>query len=157
MQRPFVTLITDASWCPQTKIGGWAAWWKSGNLAGQDEAPFKTPMVSSTASEMAAAVKGLSRVVGLYEKPRIVLQMDNTQAIRWHMGRATAPDELREIQALFHRLRQEHDALITFRHIKAHSGTGTPRTWVHDLVDRRARQMMREARTRYCVEHGLHP
>jgi hypothetical protein len=60
--------------------------------------------------------------------------------------------KLPEVIAEIDRLAAEYRLKLITRHVKAHSGRGQPRLWVHSDCDRRARGIARsEHEQRLCV------
>ncbi|MBS7812295.1 ribonuclease H family protein [Roseococcus pinisoli] len=143
IRPPLITLICDASWCPTTNAGGWAIWWKSSAKSGKASGFFNTPFAKSYIAEAAAIVNGLHRADA--QGAQVLVQTDCLSAISLLRDKpkpASGADALM-VWERFCSVSTHTGARVTFRHIKAHSGTDTPRTWVHDMLDQEARFQMR--------------
>lgn len=150
-----VTVITDASHDFPTKVGAWGAWVKSGRGSVESAGAFKSSMGSSTVAEICAGICGIylgvSRRLLIPEEDSVLLEIDNSAALKWldpdyKVKRSVIKDADKGVITKALNLR---DALmdrgmgLELRHIKAHSGTSTPRTWVHSRCDLSAKAAMR--------------
>ncbi len=146
-----VTVISDAS--VHEGIGAWAAWAKSERgQVGVKAAVFREPCANSTVAELMAFVNGLHCALAAgvaVDGDTILAQIDNKGTLSLVGGRRPGlmhgrKSILKAMDAL-QGLLAEHNLVVKTKHIKAHSGTGTPRTYVHDLCDKAARRVCRTA------------
>ena len=141
------TVITDASFCPDTKVGAWAGWIK------MDRPPRPGPIkgsgllrscVDSTEAEVMAAANGCF-VAAANGATHLLLQSDCMAVIHLVDGRARADRLLAVWNCLLARPPLQ-GVYITARHVKGHGKVHNARTWVNDWCDRTAYGIMREAR-----------
>lgn len=143
-----VSLFTDASVVHsggRNKSAGWAFWARSARGIRKGGGPLRYAVGTANDAEMAAVVNAIHmlRTSAIFEPDDcLLIAVDNVRALNVLSGvwRAKTSVE-REIQRKF-----EETIGITevqFRHIKAHSGSDTPRTWVHSWCDHTARKYAR--------------
>lgn len=122
------TLIADASWCPDTRAGGWAVWVtvnKDGEVFRHNaKGRFKECPASALEAEVWALENGIyvARTKGAGP---ILAQSDCTGALG--------------------QLRRRYSD-ITFRHVKGHTKNQDSRSWVNRWCDRHARRQMKAHR-----------
>lgn len=144
-----VTVYTDASFSDKTLCGGWAAWFKTDAGSGMVEGPLK-PGTSKSAldCELAAianALHALHRDRKISEGDLVVVVTDCLRAIELIEGGKTHMATVASILGTLRRAGVSH----RFNHVKAHQdGSECRRSWVNNLVDRRAKKCraMAEAR-----------
>lgn len=129
----FITVFTDASWCPETKAYGCAIWGKAGKAGsavthswGGHGAP------SAEAAEFAAlegAVWWVQNETNHINKV-IVIQSDCINALR-----KLNIDDLKY-----------RSKFVKLKHVKAHTSGRTRRTKVNDICDQLAKTEMRKYR-----------
>lgn len=137
------TVISDASYCPETKAGGWAVW---ATLDGKERArqsgAFKTRPPSVNYAELWAALNGLviARNMGAVE---VLLQTDSLSVVQWINGKGG--DHMRKHVAA---LLRTHAPGLTVRakHVKGHTTHAEPRFWCNRWCDAEAGKHMRRQR-----------
>lgn len=132
------TIITDASFCPQTKAHGWACWISldGGKKVRRSGSFLKNPVTSNEA-ELWAAVNGL--VIAYAEGARTILLQTDCLGVVQSMGKEEV------FQANWaHRF---PGASISLRHVKGHTDNPDARSWVNRWCDRQARVHMRAMRS----------
>lgn len=126
------TVITDASWCPKTKAGGWAAWISGiSKPAIKKSGEFQTHPTTSNHGEILAALNGIA--VAYQRGARgILLQSDC-------LGVQSAMDK-----PIWKNARALHfpDAHVRYRHVKGHTSIGDARSYVNRWCDSEARTHM---------------
>lgn len=147
------TIITDASWCPMTSVGGWAAWFKSDRVQRGvvRSGTFIDLQYSSNDAEMKAAANGLycaldDGVAGPDDS--ILFQVDNSHVLQVLLGEAQKSlfhQRGREAIDVIARMRSQYRLKFSVRHVKSHRG-GDGRHDVHNLCDRLAGEHMQAAR-----------
>lgn len=138
------TVITDASFCPNTKSGGWAAWVKGdGGIVVKRSGALRL-CENSTHAEVAAAANGcwLAAASGARE---LLLQSDCMAVIHILRGACKAP-LLLETWRLLMAMPVMQGVVVTGRHVKGHGRVKDARTWVNDWCDREARIYMEKGR-----------
>lgn len=138
------TVISDASYCPDTKAGGWAVW---ATLDGKERArqsgAFKTRPPSVNYAELWAACNGLviARNMGAVE---VLLQTDSLSVVQWINGTSRLSDGHAHAQAL---LKQHAEGLtVRAKHVKGHTTHNEPRFWCNRWCDLHAGKEMRKQR-----------
>lgn len=144
-----VTLFTDASWCPETKVGGWGVWVKSNRGVRQAHGAFKNPPASSNEAEFLAAVNGIFFALksGIAQNDdTILIQSDCIRVVEIFNSKLTRFSEIEKTALdLLRKWRDTHKITIKSRHVKAHTSNKNkkPRSWVNNTCDRLAKKSMR--------------
>lgn len=145
-----VTMFTDASLINETKSGGWAMWAKSERGCIQFSGPLKGQCMTSGEAELKAIANGIDILVRsdiCIDGDSVLVTADNLQALS-ALGHSadwgTFCKPMKRARDIIRQLVEKHQLVIRTRHVKAHSGTGEPRLWVHSQCDRRARQAARQ-------------
>lgn len=147
-----VTIIADASFCPETQAAGYGFWiaCERGKKGGGGE--MKDLLSSNIAAEMQAAVNALHIAIRcelVKAADEVLIQTDCMAAIDAFEGkrRNLAPHEKVAVDVM-HRLRIQHCLSLVFRHVKGHSGRKEARYVTNHMCDKRAKEAMRLARAR---------
>lgn len=147
-----VTVIADASHCPDTGAAGYGYWAVSERGRQGGGGPIKNPLGNSTAAEMAALVNGLyfALASGIAERgDHVLLQTDCTGAIAaLESKRKELSIDERAAKAQFFELKKTHGVTVSFRHVKGHTSRTEARYVTNNLCDQRAKTGMRLARKR---------
>lgn len=139
------TVITDASFCPILKVGGWAAWIKGdGGISIKDGGILPAPDLDSTVAEMMAAGNGIW-LAAKAGATRILIQSDCQAVIHLVEGRTRSPKLLGHWEA-FTALPIMAVVQLEARHVKGHGPIHNARTWVNGWCDKTAGQYMEQAR-----------
>lgn len=147
------TMMTDASWCPQSHVGGWGSWMKNDRLerGSQFSARFKSLMATSTIAELNAATNAMYMAIKckiVQPNESVLLQLDNLRALNILDG-PILPDSDDEKLAKFtmEQLLGAHGISLSLRHVKAHRPSRlSTRYGVNNKCDELAKARMREAR-----------
>lgn len=163
-RRELCTIITDASLHPPTGAAGWACYVRFNDLKQYFSGGFPRPLPANTnIAEMLAAgmaMRYATRALREVDPDLVVhmlFQIDNLEAGRLLslpfeapgvMPSALTDADYRKAWAFFHEGNEQRHS-HSVRHIKAHSGTSTRRTYVHDKVDKLARAAQRKQREKF--------
>jgi len=157
-----VTIIADASYCSETRAGGWAAWVASNRGKCSFSGPFKTGLESSVNAEMAGVVNAVSKAIQkgyLRSGDHLYLQSDCQSILnrfRCHRGFLPAKDtEKARIMLHFSRLMAAHNLKLTVRHVKGHSQKKRSRYAAQRHCDHLAYQHMAQVRSQYRENESL--
>jgi ribonuclease HI len=143
-----VTLLSDASWCPETFAGGWGSWAVSERQACGGGGSLKERVPSSNHAEMMAVVNALHHafIAGvLCDGDTVLIQVDCVAAIRSLEGPLRYAD-FYPIVDRFKKFKTAHKLKISFRHVKGHTGRTEARYIANKMCDKRAKKGMRDAR-----------
>lgn len=166
-----VTVFTDASYCPQTQIGGWGAWYKGDDMkAGQLVGGHIRYAGSSNEAELKAivnALKILTEINVIKPTDAVMLQSDSEWALQCSLTLVGVRQKAKE--HVIPPLRNEFtpnaatkDLLVNLeeiirmnglrlfvRHVKGHQGPGsTGRGWVNEACNAVALKHMRKLRSK---------
>jgi ribonuclease HI len=133
------TVITDASFCPSTKIGTWAAWVVVSTKKVRRVKlcrVFKQNPKNSSEAEIWALANGLSIAVKL-RCDTILLQSDSMEAVLLFKDR-------KKLLTYFPNLPSH--VKITTNHIKGHSTNDDKKSFVNRWCDTEARSKLRKER-----------
>lgn len=151
-----VTIIADASFCPDTNVAGYGFWIASerGKQGGGGE--MKCRVDGNIAAEMQAVVNALyiaHRLQLVQAADEVLIQTDCMAAIDAFEGkRRNLPAQEWEAVKVLRRLRSDHSLRVVFRHVKGHTGKKEARFVTNHLCDKRAKEAMRRARARVQLE-----
>lgn len=161
-----VTLFTDASWCPDHKVAGWAAWCKSDFGMRRSAGILKGEIPSPTYAELAALINGIwfvanhAHPVKLPPKTRVIAQTDCLAAIDALRGTSKSP-QMFALAAKGIELIGRYKMVMDFRHVKAHTNNTDrttkegKRSLVNDWCDNAARIEMKFARAQKLKNNSL--
>jgi ribonuclease HI len=148
-----ITLFTDAGFCPDRKIGTWAAWAKCNGVTSMVSGALRGNVEGSDIAEMRALVNGVCAVLARIKPPRgsrIIAQTDCQSAINAMLGTGYKKKQAK------HRVRHATDEMrkrltaagvqIKYRHVPGHLGMATPRNAVNTWCDRECTRLLRQAR-----------
>lgn len=136
------TVITDASWCPKTKVGGWAAWIAGDAGRHKAHGRLKASLPGSANAELYACLNGIYIAHSLGYR-RVLLQTDCLQVAEqiWR--------KKGDLYCIWVKAFDEHsisDVYVEIRHVKGHTSGVTAATWVNNWCDKHAKREMRRAR-----------
>lgn len=144
------TIIADASFCPDTKVGGYGFWIANERGRKGGDGIFKEEVENNIAAEMMALLNALSHAIkiGLIQDGEgVLIQTDCTPAIAAFMDeRKTVTQQEDGLIKWYKSFIHDHKLSIEFRHVKGHSGKKENRYVANNICDRRARENMRRAR-----------
>lgn len=149
-----LTLTTDASWDPETGIGGWAFQVVTDGFRHQAADTFKTALESSHRAEVCAvgnAAYLLNQLLKLPPARLCVINMDCKSAIL-RLGDPREDFERHVGHHLAQLMRKLGGARYELRWVKAHTASIKARHVVNNQCDRAARAQMKAAlkqRARY--------
>ncbi|MEM1345568.1 MAG: reverse transcriptase-like protein [Pseudomonadota bacterium] len=142
------TVITDASFCADTRSAGWAAWIKGDDgLSIQRSGTFNMPPASSLEAETWAAANGVFLAVSAGARV-ILLQTDCMTVVHGvqKKGRQAPKIWRKNLKMALETLPYAVDLQLSARHVKGHTRDGAPRSWVNRWCDKHARRAMKEQR-----------
>lgn len=148
-----VTILTDASRCPDTGASGYGYWIASGRgKRPGGNAMGVTPCI--TTAEMMAIANALTVAVkaGLVQDgDDVLIQSDSTAATDTLQGRHSrhvcgTTEKMIEIKEYVRRFARDHHLNLEYRHVKAHTGRPEARFRANHHCDARAKTHMRRVR-----------
>ena len=150
------TIIADASWCPDTKVGGCACWVNAGARGSRsDQQMLKDGAVSSTSAEMKAVAIALHFAMksGLITTgDRVLIQTDCVGAIEGFKGsRNNISAEEKSVAKWVKTFQLRYGLEIMFKHVKGHTTNEGARYRSNVICDTKAKQEMRRARDLFKV------
>lgn len=148
----WATIVADASFCPDTRVGGYGFWVATSRGKLGDDGVLKAPINNISAEMMAllnavhfAMQKGLVR-----QGEGILLQTDCQAAIDAFTNKRTnITDQELELVAWFTAFILDNNLRIRFKHVKGHTNKVQARFRSNNACDRRAKRQMRKARDLY--------
>lgn len=148
-----VTIIADASHCPETNACGWAYWIASERGKKGGEGYEAKPVANSIAAEMLALLHGLLNgcTSGLIHPfDNLLMQTDCMAAIdAFEDRRKRITSEEKEIVEQYRSLKYKLDLKIEFRHVRGHTYGGSPSTRTNNICDALAGEAMRKAQKQF--------
>jgi ribonuclease HI len=149
----WVTIIADASYCPDTQAAGYGFWIASDRGKRGGHGGIKERVVNSIAAEMMALVNGLYMACryGLADQgDTVLLQTDCQAAIdAFTHKRARITHEETDLVSYLETLAKDLQLTVMFKHVKGHTSGGTPRLFINNKCDELARDAMRKMRGQF--------
>lgn len=146
-----VTIITDASFCPDTLAGGYGVWIASNRGRGTFGGPL-TGTKDSGEAEAKAACNGLHHAITngyVMRGDRILIQIDCIPAIDLFTRKRKARHAENEALLWMEKIAKANDLTLQFRHIKGHNNRCTQnRTKAQQKCDDTAGMYMRMERNK---------
>lgn len=142
------TLYCDASFCPTTRVGGWAVWLRSdkgrliesGTLPGYIEESFE--------AELAAIYAGVYRAVTRWPETEAVFVRSDCETAFIKLDRPDTtwrPGAVRLVEKVLG-LRDEHKIRLVKGWVKGHQRGHSTEAYLNRRVDHLARHEMEKAR-----------
>lgn len=146
-----VTIIADASYCPDTKAAGYGYWIASERGKRGGGGPLRSPIDGSGAAEMMALCNALTVAINaklVLEGDFVLLQTDCQSALYAFEGlrNHSMTRHEREACVALRELQHANKLKFGFRHVKGHSNRAEARYITNNRCDERAKEGMRFAR-----------
>lgn len=146
----WVTIIADASFCPETKRAGYGYWIASqrGKIGG--EGAMSGSVENNIAAEMIALLNGLRAAVSkelILAGDCVLLQTDCQPAIDAFLDkRQTISNQELQLVNGYTKFVKRLELKVRFKHVKGHSENTEAKFIVNNICDRNAKRNMRKAR-----------
>lgn len=147
------TLFVDASWCPETRVGGWGAWARNGRMdrGVLYSGHFRQLVEGSNAAELLGASQALAcclRDKWVVAGDRVLFELDSQHALR--VATSEERPSAGGVEVLAWRFLREKASelglVYRVKHVKGHSNTQGTRSGVNRKVDQLAGEQMRALR-----------
>ncbi|WAX22399.1 RNaseH [Pseudomonas phage MiCath] len=146
-----VTIICDASWCPDTGAGGYGYWIASGRGKRGGGGRLRNPTVGSNVAEMYAACNSLFiawRVGLVVTGDEVLIQTDSMATIQAFLGlRVNLLPQEEEACNQLRNLTKQIGITVRWRHVKGHTSTRDARSATNRMCDKRAKEYMKMMRS----------
>lgn len=146
----WITIIADASYCPDTGKAGYGFWIASqrGKMGG--DGVLKGEVENNIAAEMMALLNALDAALKsnlVHKNDSVLMQTDCEPAIDAfkNLRQSTSSQEKRLVK-WFKDFCKEHNLHVRLKHVKGHTDNEDARYVVNNICDRKARRNMRRAR-----------
>ena len=175
--RATVMIFADASWCSQTRAGGWGVWLKTDLLdrAIVKGGPIKVDVPTPNVAELVAIANGLfvaKRLHLLRPLDVVMIQSDCAEALAWIRGRVPTTADNRAVNGLsidvahgklktrkrvaaplqvIAEIAEEFSLRLQVRHVRGHQD-GDGRQYVNRLCDQIAKAGMRRRRDQLAAQ-----
>lgn len=146
--KKYLTINTDASFCPDTKAGGYAFYIRGDDFKLTKAGSFKYKVKNPTDAEAKCIINALHTlsIQSLPQVDVIVINTDSKTCID-HMSGLQPSKLYGRGKALAHRIKNKCRAEeVKFKHVKAHTGKNDSRSWVNEWCDQQAKVWMRKKR-----------
>lgn len=136
------TVITDASFCPDLKVGGYGCWIAADGIKNQGfSGPIQIQCANSYEAELMAAAIGVTIANQTFGVTDILLQSDCEGVRNLLRDAKIRKDYIHHLDPI---------PALRFKHVKGHTKRKEPRFWVNRWCDREAGFWMRKERNRYA-------
>ena len=140
-----ITINTDASFCPDTKAGGYAFWIVSDHFVIKKAGFFKDLSRDSNEAEIKCignALQTLLRETKLSTSKLLIINTDSTNAIR--MIKERTNENSRVVNLLWKKvIKKVKSRVNNFRHVKGHYNKKDSRSYVNNWCDEHAKKYMK--------------
>lgn len=155
-----VTILSDASYCPEYKVAGYGFWIACGRGKLGGGGQITEEVEDTNAAEMMAICNSICYGVDrrlIEPGDRLLVQTDSLAAIDRLQGKrvVTLTPQQERIIAYYQKVVRGLDLTVVFRHIKGHTGLPEARYVANRMCDKRARDHMRAARSAKIAEPYL--
>ena len=148
-----VTIITDASFCPNAHVGGYGYWIASNRKRIAGGGAFKNQISTSVHAEIFSIVNALWAGIKsncILDGDEVLIQTDCITAIEtFTTKRKNLSKQETDAITYFNMAKEEQNLTINFRHVKGHSSVGNNRSISQRNCDRVAKDHMRTQRIKY--------
>lgn len=150
-----ITILADASHCPETKVGGYGYWLASKRGKKGGGGTFKGTVETSSLAEMMAVANALhialtDHIVQMDDQ--VLIQIDCEAAIQaFGYQRKLTPAEVKTVEYV-QKLKKSFNLALEFRHVKAHTSNNDNRSLANKACDKFARKAMRKAREQLHID-----
>ena len=138
-----VTITTDASFCPDNKVGGFAFWITSNINRVQVSGGFKDTIENSADAEFMCILNSLVTLIRLNYPiiTKVIVNTDCEAVIKQVKQNKTS-----KLVAYYKALIKKNKLTIEFRHVKAHTSKNDKRSYVNRWCDKEAKKEMLKKR-----------
>lgn len=151
----WVTIIADASYCPETGKAGYGFWIASQRGKHGGDGILESHVGNNIAAEMMALLNALHVAVrrGLVQqKDSVLLQTDCQPAIdAFKARRVNITAQETELVSWYKEFIASNELHMRLKHVKGHTKNEDARFVVNNICDRKARRNMRLARDKYSM------
>lgn len=137
----FCTVLTDASWCPNQKVAGWAAWIVCNDERYKRYDAFFEKVDTAHEAEIKAIINGLYIAKRVFQPDHYHVVSDCLAAMQTLQGKTSNKKWQEKMTEIVGTTR------VTFAHVKAHTSTKDKRSYVNNWCDFNAKMAMRQLRT----------
>jgi ribonuclease HI len=145
-----VTIICDASFCDQYKVAGYGYWIASARTKCGGSGYIVKEVENNNTAEMIAIANSVWRGINdrlIYHSDTLLIQTDCTSAIAKLSGTQVCKTvQEYDVCEYFNRIVQSMNLLVSFRHVRGHTGIADSRSEANRMCDRKAKHEMRLAR-----------
>jgi len=148
-ERNILTVFSDTSLCHETGAAGYGVWMRDSQPGKLYGGTYDQKIISSNMGEFLAVLRALIHAEEddlLSRVHYVVFVCDNQRVVDLLNGSNTAVDWERKALLELRQILGKYKLDWKANKVKAHSGTGKPRTWVNDQCDKMARKHMLEQR-----------
>lgn len=150
-----VTILADASHCPDTKAGGYGFWIASARGKKGGSGVLNGAIASSTLAEMMAIANAIHQGIkfGLVQgHDKLLVQSDCESAIFAFTKKRKGSEEEKKVVEYVLKLVRLLSLVIEYKHVKGHTNSSEARFAANNACDRAARKAMRRARDKIRLE-----
>lgn len=152
----WITIIADASYCPETGKAGYGFWIASQRGKRGGDGILQGDIANNIAAEMMALLNALHVGIkaGLIQQgDKVLLQTDCQPAIdAFNKVRVNITKQEKDLVSWFREFIDSNGLHIRLKHVKGHTKNDDARFVVNNICDRKARKNMRLARDRYRMK-----
>lgn len=146
-----VTVISDASFCPQYKVAGYGYWIASGRGKQGGSGQIIEEVEDTNSAEMMAVCNAIWHGVTkhlIVQNDSVLVQTDSLAAIDRLRGTrvVTMTDQQKRIVAYYEKTIRRMGLSVSLRHVKGHTVHQEARYAANRACDKRAKVEMRAAR-----------
>ncbi|HWV46985.1 MAG TPA: RNase H family protein [Nitrospira sp.] len=153
-----VTVMCDASHCPETHVAGYGFWLASSRGSwgggGRIVRQVSNPMVAEMMAIANSLWIGLNKGT-ICSGDHLLIQSDCIGAMDKLTKLVPKTKEEIEVRSYFTKMVCEHKLKVDFRHVRGHTGQKDARSCANHHCDRRAYREMRYAREEFKQAQGI--
>jgi len=151
----WVTVYTDASYCPNTGVATWSFWARSEQGRIVEDGACPAFVSDSNSAEMMAIYKATVAVLKKWDDVEgLGVNTDSQNAMHWLRFKSTCAGSRSKKKAEYLKIRKalyvllDHaECKIKLKHVKGHQRKSkNTRTWLNNVVDERASARLQKSR-----------
>lgn len=150
----FATVISDASWCPETRAAGYACWVVCNGDRVKDSGPIPFAPVSSNDAEIYALRRGVELARRQFKADALLLQSDCVGAL--HRFGLYGGQKKSRYTPISRTAMKEHflgeEFKVMCKHVKGHTSNPDARSYVNRWCDKEAGRYMLAGRGKSTEE-----
>lgn len=152
--KKYLTINTDASFCPHGKVGGYAFYIICDSFKITKSGAFKKKLQNPSDAELKCIINAL-HTVDVQRLPKVDVVIINTDSMNCITGieNANTGKLYGKAKVLINNIKTKTGAKeVKMKHVRAHTNKNNARSWVNEWCDQQAKVWMKRERRRLKIK-----